>query len=144
MPIKHAMSLTPEYRAWQAAKNRCYNKNNADYFNYGGRGITMCLPWKQSFTTFYKDLGPRPPGHSLERKDNSKGYSPDNCYWATTQDQVVNRRSVTTLTYKGISNTVKGWSRLTGIGPGTIRKRLSQGFSIEYTLTTPVSTNNYR
>lgn len=79
-----SLSKTPEYEAWDNMLRRCLSKNYPRYFDYGGRGITVCKEWVNSFPTFLSDLGYRPSKeYSLEKRDNSKGYSKDNCYWAT-------------------------------------------------------------
>ena len=88
----HHKSRTPEYRVWAAMIQRCMNPNSTNYKRYGGRGITVCIPWLCSFEQFVADMGPRPPGHSIDRINNDKGYSPDNCRWATPQEQVHNQR----------------------------------------------------
>ena len=89
---KHGMSKTPEYIAWSGAKDRCFNPNTQQWDCYGGRGITMCDKWKNSFTEFYKDMGPRPSNmHSIDRIDNDGNYEPGNCRWATVEQQVYNR-----------------------------------------------------
>lgn len=82
----------PLYAAWAGMKERCNNQLNPGYENYGGRGITYYERWKV-FANFAEDMWPKPPGTSLERKDNNKGYSLDNCVWATAAEQARNRRT---------------------------------------------------
>jgi len=74
-------------------KCRCYDPNDPGYSRYGAAGIEVCERWKYSFDNFLADMGERPPGKTLDRKDNAKGYSPDNCRWATPKQQIRNRRS---------------------------------------------------
>lgn len=80
------------YGSWQAMKNRCYNKNNVDYHYYGGRGITVCERWIDSFVDFAIDVGDRPIGMTLDRIDNDGNYEPNNVKWSTQSEQTLNSR----------------------------------------------------
>lgn len=84
--------VTSEHHAWNDMKQRCYNSNNPRYKDYGGRGITVCYRWLNSFENFLADMGPKPLGLSLDRKDNEGNYTLDNCRWATPMEQAANRR----------------------------------------------------
>ena len=80
----HGMSKYPEYLVWKGMKSRCYNPNMDFYMNYGGRGISVCYRWVNSFSNFYEDMGPRPtPKHQIDRIDNDSNYEPGNCRWVT-------------------------------------------------------------
>lgn len=89
----HGKSRTPVYNTWSAMMARCHNPNYTEYHLYGGRGIKVCKEWRNSFKSFYDDMGDRPYlGHSLERIDVNKGYCKNNCRWATRTEQARNKR----------------------------------------------------
>lgn len=88
----HGMRGSPAYSSWQAMKARCLDPDNKDYPRWGGIGITVCDQWVNSFEAFYKDMGPRPTGTTIDRIDNTRGYEPGNCRWATATVQQSNRR----------------------------------------------------
>jgi hypothetical protein len=84
------------YATYSHMKRRCYSTANKDYKHYGARGITVCNRWlgENGFNNFVEDMGERPSGHSIDRVDNDKGYSPENCKWASVTEQVNNTRRV--------------------------------------------------
>lgn len=83
---------TPEYRSWDHMKQRCLNPKNHAFKDYGGRGIRICKRWLKSFTCFLEDMGPRPLNRSLDRINVNGNYTPSNCRWATSKQQMNNRR----------------------------------------------------
>lgn len=80
-----------EFNIWCGAKHRCFNPNYVNFASYGGRGITMCERWANSFAAFLGDMGLCPPGRSLDRINNDGNYEPGNCRWATGSEQARNR-----------------------------------------------------
>lgn len=128
---------TPEYRSWQMMKSRCLNPNNKKYRLYGGRGIKICARWLASFTNFYADMGPRPAGTSLERKDGNKGYNPRNCEWATIDVQNRNRNNNVFLTARGRTLCLEDWRPHIPVSHQAVRERLRKGWAVEEALFTP-------
>lgn len=136
---KHGMYRTSEYRIWSMMRQRCSNPKTARYARYGGRGISVCDRW-MSFENFYADMGPRPsPKHSVERKDNNAGYSPENCVWTTHRSQSRNKSTNRLIEYHGETKTLMEWSEVLRIHYYTIHNRIKLGWSIEEAFTQPVS-----
>jgi len=100
--ITHGLTGTSIYKRWEQMISRCYNKKDKSYKNYGGRGLQVCNRWRNSLQNFSDDMGPIPDNSSIDRKDNDKGYSPDNCRWASQSTQARNRRGSKTWHIKGI------------------------------------------
>lgn len=137
--LKHGLSYTPEYRAWQTMRHRCTSPSNPAYPRYGGRGITICDRWLNSPQNFLADMGPRPsPKHEIDRIDNDKGYSPENCRWVTRVVNDRNRRSNHWLEYRGERKVLQEWCDLLGVPRDTVTWRLRQGWPVSEALETPV------
>lgn len=126
----HGMKGSREYSAWRAMLSRCLNPNTADYARYGAVGIAVCDRWK-SFENFYADMGPRPIGHTIERNDGTGDYCPDNCRWATYEEQAINRSTTVFVTVP-----VKLLERALGMSNGNLLRRLDNGWDIETAITT--------
>jgi len=140
------LSKHPLYGTWGNIKQRCLNPNNGHYAHYGGRGITICERWKNSFKNFLEDMGEKPDSnYSIERINNDKGYSRENCKWATTKEQLFNRTNTLRYLYKGKNLTLKDWSKETGIKYQTLLRRSYSNWPIDMLLTTkPGPGNNYK
>lgn len=121
------VSTTPEYGAWKRMRHRCENPDHPRYADWGGRGIRVCDRW-QDFANFLADMGPRPPGMSLDRwPDNNGNYEPGNCRWATPVEQVRNRRNAIDVTMEGITMGLKDWCRSLELNYQTVFMRISRG-----------------
>lgn len=126
------------YRVWAAMKRRCYNPNTPAFSDYGGRGIGVCERW-HDFANFLSDMGEPTEGMTLDRADNSGGYSPENCRWATRKTQARNRRGRRVMTAFGETKTMAEWSDATGVSISTLWARVSAyGWSAEKAVSTKV------
>lgn len=136
---KHFMTNSITYKSWLNMRRRCNDPKNNRYERYGGRGIKVCDRWNESFQSFLQDVGERPSlDHSIERRDNNRGYEPNNCYWASRQEQSNNKKTSVLWQFNDRKQTIGEWSKETGIGWDTLKSRVSiYGWSIERALTTP-------
>lgn len=125
----HAMTGTPTWRTWQRMKARCVHRGSVGYKNYGGRGITMCSRWRDSFEAFLEDMGPRPAEHSIDRIDSDGNYEPGNCRWATQREQSRNKRTSRFVTVEGLTLTYSEWSDRLGGNKNCVQARVARGWS---------------
>jgi len=127
--------ITRIYKCWQHMMERCYNSSCKEYKYYGGRGIKVCERWHK-FENFYKDMGNKPEGMTLDRKNNDGDYCLENCRWATKEEQANNKRNNHWIEYQGETKTLAQWARSLDIKAATLGRRLRVGWSIERALTT--------
>jgi hypothetical protein len=125
------------YNTWACMKDRCFNVNSAAYKDYGGRGISVCKEWVDSFANFLKDMREKPDGKSIDRIDNDGNYCPENCRWATQSEQNNNQGRCNYLTLDGETLTITQWANRLGISAPGLRWRLRSGWDICSALTTP-------
>lgn len=137
LSYKHGKKDIPEYNSWRGMKARCNYKKHKDYKNYGGKGIKVCDEWLNSFEQFFSDMGKRPPGCTLDRKNVLEGYNKDNCRWADINTQANNKSSSIYLTFNGITKTLSQFASEYKLNKKTLKGRLERGWSIEKALTTP-------
>lgn len=130
-----------EYNAWNNIKSRCNNQNHPQRKDYGGRGITVCDRWINSFEDFVADVGRSPgPEYSIDRKDNSKGYEPGNVRWATKVEQARNARNNHLIAFRGQTLCAAAWAEKLNLPRSgkAIIDRLNLGWSVEEALTIPI------
>lgn len=136
---KPGATKRPEYNVWIQMKGRCCNKRNGSFADYGGRGITICPEWLESFSVFFAQMGPRPTKwYMLERKDNDGPYCLDNCIWALPIVQANNKRNNKIITAFGRKMTQAQWAREMGLPVKTLFERLNRGWEVERALSVPV------
>lgn len=117
----HGHTGSREYQAWSNMKARCQNPHNKRFADYGGKGILVCDRW-QKFGAFLADMGHCPPGYTIDREDNTKGYSPDNCHWASRSENQANRGVSRIWTVDGIEySTAHAAALAHGVAEQTIR-----------------------
>ena len=128
----HGMKGSPEYNSWRAMHRRCKVQKG-----YRDR-VTVCARWRDSFETFFADMGPKPtPAHSLERKNNEIGYEPENCVWATALEQRLNQSRVHPMTFRGETMVISEWAKRLGVTRSSLSARLRRGWTDEEALSTP-------
>jgi len=118
------------YTSWLSMRRRCYDSNREYFHYYGGRGIKVCDRWRNSFLTFYEDMGKRPEGKTLDRKDNDGDYEPGNCRWVTRREQIFNRSN--SLSYKGVP--LIEYCKKIGVSYRAVLYRVSSGRTLEEAL----------
>lgn len=135
---KHGRSKTPEFNSWVCMRQRCNNPRHKRYADWGGRGISICPKW-DTFEQFFKDMGEKPsPSHTLERKDNNKGYCKENCIWGTKSEQDNNRRSNVIIEFKGEQKTLMQWTKELNLPYKLTNNRIRQlGWPIERAFRNP-------
>ncbi len=115
----------PEYHAWYDMWARCTNPAQGNYKHYGGRGIKVCDRWLE-FVNFLADMGARPDGLTLERKDVNGDYEPSNCMWATRSQQQQNKRNSNLISWRGETLCVSEWARRLGAKRSTLALHIKQ------------------
>lgn len=139
--IVHNKSHTPLYGVWNNMKNRCTNIHDKSYKNYGGRGISICEEWKNSFQCFYdwSIKNGYKEGLTIERIDNDGNYCPENCKWIIKGEQVNNRRNNQFYTYQGKTQTLGQWCKELNLDYGRIHGRITYGnWTFERAISTPI------
>lgn len=124
---------TREYNIWRGMRTRVSNSKRKDFAKYGK--LKICKRWNK-FENFLADMGKCPPGRSIERINNKKGYYPSNCKWATPLEQAQNTSKVFWLTYKGQRKCLSEWARILKSHHSTLWKRLKRGITLEQLFTT--------
>lgn len=132
------------YKRYKAMIYRCYQPKNQYYPAYGGRGIYVCDRWRESFVNYLEDVGCPPfPRAQIDRIDNDGPYSPENCRWATQQEQLFNTRRNRLYTIDGVTKPRLKWCREYGMDVSTFRYRMRKGWGVLEALTTPPSRKYY-
>lgn len=134
---RHGKYGTRIYNIWAGMKRRCYNRNDISYYRYGAKGIIMSESWRASFISFYNDMF---SGYfdkaQIDRIDNTKGYSKENCRWVTIKEQANNKKNVTLYEHNGEKLCSRDWDKKLGLKSGTVNMRIKKyGWAIERAVT---------
>jgi len=121
----------PEYRVWSGIKTRCTNSKDKFFHCYGGRGIKVCDRWLNSFENFLADMGECPKGLTLDRIENSRGYSPSNCRWIANKEQQNNRTNNRLIRFQGRTQTLSQWCQELNLKYKTTAQRLYNGYTVK-------------
>lgn len=138
---KHGMTRTRTHNIWRGMRQRCVDKNSKDYARYGAIGISVCERW-EDFSNFLADMGKCPQGMTIERIDNTKGYGPENCKWASWLEQSHNRTNNHSISIGGERLLISQWAKRLGVGDTVIPHRLAMGWDAEKACSTPVKPRN--
>lgn len=131
------MYKSATYASWVHMKTRCYDPRHESHPMYGGRGISVCDRWRESFEAFLADMGERPNGRTLDRIDTNGNYEPGNCRRATPPEQNRNMRSNLRFEVNGVSKIAKDWAAQYGIPYNTLLWRIRHGADPVLAVTTP-------
>jgi hypothetical protein len=130
------------FKSWEMMKQRCFNPNASDFDRYGGRGVKICERWRTSFSAFLEDMGVRPEGCTLDRKDNDGDYEPGNCQWATGSDQQRNTRVSIWLTINGETRPLIEWAKVALVDISNMRRRYHAGWKHDAIVFQPPTKGN--
>lgn len=133
----HGMSKHSAFKTWEGMMRRCYNENDKDYPRYGGRGITVCGSW-HDVAKFIEDMGEKPDGKTLDRRNNNLDYNKRNCRWGTPLTQGGNKANNNSATIDGVKYHLAGAARAFGITESTLRNRMNAGYTMEQAVKMPV------
>ena len=132
------------YSIWFQMISRCENPNNKKYKNYGNRGISVCEEWHDfwKFVEWSDSIGGKPDGYSLDRINNDGNYCPENCRWADSKTQSLNKTTNRIITFNNESKTLHEWALNLGISDQSLSKRIANGWNLEKALRLPSQKGN--
>lgn len=132
----------PLYFVWQGMIQRCTNPNHKTWRQYGGRGVQVCIRWRNSFEDFVEDMPGWSPGLTIHRK-NDGNYEPGECCWATMEEQNNHSRHNRLATINGVTMNITQWCKKLSIRAGIVITRIHRGWPVEEAITTPVLRHRY-